>query len=566
MPPASDAPNVTTNQYDVIVLGAGAGGLAAAAVAAARGLTVLLLEKTAQVGGTTAVSGGMVWVPGNAKAAATGRPDTLEAARTYLAATVAGGYNAPVRDAFLRHAPRAIDWLETHDILRLQPVALYPDYYPDLPGATLGGRVLEPVPFDARRLGKDFALLRPPLPEFTLFGGMMVPRADLVNFRNVGRSWHASLRVADLLARHAWQRLSYPRGTSLVLGNALAAQLLLAVLRLRVVLRLQASVDRLLTDRHGVAGVVVQGEPIRAVRGVVVATGGFSHHTRWRAQLLPPSAGRLSAAHSGNTGDGIDLCVQAGAVVERRGAGAAFWAPVSRFTRPDRTTGLFPHTVTDRGKPGCLAVNAQGRRFVNEALSYHEFVRAMLRDRNAPAYLIADSRFIWYYGLGAIRPFNLSLRRWEHSGYLTKAPDIPALAQALHLPPEAMAETVERFNRYARVGQDPDFQRGGDAYQRYLGDPQQGPNHCLRPLDRPPFYAILLYPADLGTSAGLATDASARVLDAEDVPIPGLYACGNDMNSVMNGAYPGPGITLGPALTFGFLAAESLSQRSVPGA
>lgn len=558
--PASETPLTLSDQYDVIVLGAGAAGMTASAAAATLGMSVLLLEKTSQVGGTTAVSGGMVWVPGNAKAAAVGQPDSLDAARLYLDATVTGMHNAAVRDNFLTHAAGAVAWLEAQDIVHLQPVALYPDYYPDLPGAALGGRVLEPVPFDARHLGRAFALLRPPLPEFTLFGGMMVPRADLVHFRNVGQSVHATRRVAALVGRHVWQRLSYPRGTSLVLGNALAAQLLHAVLRLRVALRLNCAVERLLLSSDGVAGVVIGGQPVRATRGVVVATGGFSHHTGWRQQLLPASAGRLSAAHSGDSGDGIDLCVAAGGVVERCGSGGAFWAPVSRFTRPNGEAGLFPHTVTDRGKPGCLAVNGQAHRFVNEALSYHEFVRAMLRDRNAPAFLIADSQFLWRYGLGAIRPFTLALHRWERTGYLIEAPDIGALAHRLHLPPDALAETVDRFNRFARVGEDPDFRRGGDAYQRYLGDPQHGPNPSLRPLDRPPFYAVVLYPADLGTSTGLATDASARVLDAEDIPIPGLYACGNDMNSVMNGAYPGPGITLGPALTFGFLAAERLGR------
>ena len=558
---ASDAAPET---HDVIVLGAGTGGMTAAATAAASGLDVLLLEKTTQVGGTTAISGGMVWVPGNAKAAGIGRPDTLEAARTYLDNTVSGAHNAATRDSFLRNADRAVAWLEAHDILHLQPVALYPDYYPDRPGAALGGRVLEPVRFDARRLGKAFALLHPPLPEFTLFGGMMVARGDLVHFRNVGRAWRSTLRVAALLAEHAWQRVSYPRGTSLVLGNALAAHLLHALLRLHVDLRFGCHVDRLLLSADGVRGVVVGGRPIHARHGVVLATGGFSHNQRWRGELLPPQAGPLSAAHPDNTGDGLDLAVQAGVAVERRGAGGAFWAPVSRFTRADGTQGRFPHTVTDRGKPGALAVNAQARRFVNEALSYHEFVRAMLRDNNAPALMIADRRFLWRYGLGAIRPFTLSLRRWKRAGYLTEAPDIRALARALRLDPDRLAETVERFNRFARVGEDPDFGRGGDAYQRYLGDPQHTPNPCLAPLVQPPFYAIALYPADLGTSSGLPTDGEARVLDAGGAPIDGLYACGNDMNSVMNGAYPGPGITLGPAVTFGFLAAQSLLAHASP--
>jgi len=563
----SDTPDVLrtmSDRYDVIVLGAGAGGMTAAASAAALGLRVLLLEKTPLVGGTTAISGGMVWAPANDKSASVGWPDTLEAARLYLAATVSGEHNAAVRDSFLRHAARAMAWLEAQGILHLQPVALYPDYYPTLPGAALGGRVLEPVSFDARSLGPDFALLHPPLPEFTAFGGMMVPRADLVHFRNIGRSWRSTLRVAALLSRHASQRLSHPRGTSLVLGNALAAHLLLALRRLRVELHVAHTAERLLLEGDRVCGVVVAGRALRASRGVVLATGGFSHSQEWRREVLPRGAGQLSAAHPDNTADGFALATAAGALVERRGEGGAFWAPVSRFTRHDGTVALFPHTVTDRGKPGAIAVNGRARRFVNESLSYHEFVRAMLRDGNPPVHLIVDAHFVWLYGLGAIRPFTLSLRDWQRIGYLTEAADIRGLAQALHLDAAQLADTVERFNRFARVGTDPDFHRGEDAYQRYLGDPQHAPNPCLRPLERSPFYAITLYPADLGTSAGLATDASARVLDTDGVSIPGLYACGNDMNSVMNGAYPGPGITLGPALTFGFLAAESLAERTAP--
>ena len=502
----------------------------------------------------------MVWAPDNAKAAAAGRPDTLDAARLYLHATVSGEHNAAVRDAFLQNAARAIDWLEAHDILRLQPVALYPDYYPDRPGATLGGRVLEPVPFDARRLGADFARLRPPLPEFTAFGGMMIaaprPRAFPQHWplRAIhlarSRAGEPACMPAAVPSRAAprwcwamrWRRTCCTRCCACMWNCAWAVPW-----------------SSWCWSNRRVCGVVAGGRLLRASRGVVLATGGFSHHQHWRSELLPSGAGPLSAACADNTADGFDLATQAGAVVERRGEGGAFWAPVSRFTRSDGSDGLFPHTVTDRGKPGAIAVNGQARRFVNEALSYHEFVRAMLRDANAPAYLIADSRFVWLYGLGAVRPFALSLRRWKRIGYLTEAADIRHLAQALHLDPDQLDATVQRFNRFARVGTDPDFHRGEDAYQRYLGDPQHVPNPCLRQLERPPFYAITLYPADLGTSSGLATDASARVLDAEGGPIPGLYACGNDMNSVMNGAYPGPGITLGPALTFGFLAAESLA-------
>lgn len=547
----------------MVVLGGGAAGMAAAALAAAEGLRVILLEKTGQLGGTTATSGGMVWAPGNAKAAAIGLPDSVEAARRYLGQTVPGTHNAAARAAFLAHAAAAIDALEARTELRFMPVASYPDYYPDREGAALGGRVLEPVPFDGAKLGRHFALLRPPLPEFMVFGGMMIGRADLVHFRNFARSFRSAARVARLLGAYGRQRLTHSRGTTLVLGNALAGRLFSSLLRLGVDVRLNHAAERLVMEDGRVSGVRVRGETIRARRGVVLATGGFSHDPALRAELLPKAA-RFSAAHSGNSGDGIRLARAAGGALDTSGEDSAFWTPVSRFIRRDGSEAIFPHTVTDRGKPGTIAVNAAGQRFVNEALSYHEFVRAMLRDEAArrATFLLCDHRFLRRYGLGPIPPFPFSPKPWQRSGYLVSAPDLAALARALGLNAAALEATVSRFNDDARAGIDRAFGRGSDAYQRYLGDPLHRPNPCLAPLATPPFHAIALYAADLGTAAGLAADQDARVLNPAGQPIPGLYACGNDMHSVMNGAYPGPGITLGPALTFAYLAVRSLSSAS----
>ena len=551
---------MTDPAYDVVVLGAGAGGMTAAVVAAASGLDVLVLEKTRYVGGTTALSGGMVWVPGNAKAAVTGHPDSIAAARAYLAHEIAGIHNAAVRDVFLDRAAEAIAWLEAHSSVCLQPVPIYPDYHPDLPGAALGGRVLEPVAFDATLLGDSFALLRPPLPEFTLFGGMMLARPDIAHVRRMFRSVRSAARVAGLLGRYAYQRFGAPRGTTLVLGNALAARLLHSLRRPNATVRTNVAAQRLWIVNGAVRGVMVDGQPIHARRGVVLATGGFSHDAELRALLLPAAAGPYSAASPGNTGDGLRLGQAAGGAIERRGQGGAFWTPLSRFTRSDGTAAAFPHTVTDRAKPGIIAVNAAGQRFVNEARSYHDFTQAMLGvNQPARVFLIADRAALWRYGLGAIRPFTLAVGSWRRHGYLATARDIGGLARAIGVDPGTLEATVARFNEAAARGADPEFGRGGDAYQRFMGDPEQTPNPCLRPLDRPPFFAIALEPGDLGTAAGLATDARGRVLGADGAALRGLYACGNDMNSVMNGAYPGPGITLGPALTFGYLAGRSLA-------
>jgi succinate dehydrogenase/fumarate reductase flavoprotein subunit len=548
---------------DAIVLGAGAGGLAAACAAAARGLHVVLLEKTRWVGGTAAVSGGMVWIPCNAKMAAAGLADTGEAARAYLGATLSRGARPELLDAFLKYGPEAVEWLEAHTQLRLKPVLRYPDYYPSLSGATPGGRVLEPVGYDARALGASFALLRPPLPEFTLFGGMMVDRADLPHFRAVTRSPRSMARVALLLLRHAGERLAAPRGTSLVLGNALVARLLRSALDLGVDVRVGTEAARLLRGPRGVEGVELRdGAQLLARRGVVLATGGFSHDAAQRRRRLPEGADDASPVCEGNTGDGLRLGESAGGHLPEGNLHDAYWAPLSRFRRGDGSPAVFPHTVADRGKPGIIAVDARGERFTSEAVSYHEFALAMFREKAIPAILLCDRRSLWQYGMGAVRPFTLRLGRFLEQGYLVSGATVGELAGRLGVDAVGLARTVAQYNADAATGTDTRFNLGGDAYQRFLGDAANGPNPCMRPIASPPYYAMRLYPSDLGTAAGLLTDAHARVLGADGLPIPGLYACGNDMNSIMGGAYPGPGITLGPALAFGWLAARHLAGRA----
>ncbi len=551
------------DQFDVIVLGAGAGGMTAAAVAAAEHLRVLLLEKAPVVGGTTAISGGMVWIPNNPKMAAVGRSDSRADAETYLAGTIPGAADDKLRTAFLDHANEAIAYLEANTSVRLRPVQTYPDYYPDMPGATLGGRVLEPVPFDGRALGAEFNLLRKPLPEFMLFGGMMLERADVPHFRRAFRSPRSALRVARLLLRYARERCFLDRGATLCLGNALVARLLHSLRQLQVELRCASGAAGLVIEDGTAIGVTVAGRTLHARRGIVIATGGFSHDPALRARLLPAKAGMTSAASPDNTGDGIRIGLTAGGQLGEGEAGNAFWTPVSCFRRPDGSDGVFPHILTDRAKPGMIAVNQAGVRFANEAVSYHAFVQAMFRADNVspsiPAYLICDRKALWTYGLGAVKPFTLSLRGPIESGYLVQADTIGALGVRLGIDSEALVRTVGGYNQDAVEGQDRAFGRGGDAYQRHVGDSDHAPNPCVAPIVTPPFYAVTLRPGDLGTSAGLVTDAAARVLGADGAPIRHLYACGNDMNSLMRGAYPGPGITLGPALTFGYLAARDIA-------
>ncbi|MCM5571589.1 FAD-dependent oxidoreductase [Burkholderiaceae bacterium FT117] len=552
---------MSTETFDIVVIGAGAAGMTAAAVAAAEGRRVLLVEHARQVGGTTAISGGMVWVPANPIMTEAGMPDSLDEARAYLRSTMPPLDDTRTLEAFLERGPEAIRYLEAKTSVRLQPVKTYPDYYPDQPGATAGGRVLEPVPFDASELGPAFALLRPPLPEFMLFGGMMISRSDIPHLRRMGRSAASAWHVAKLVGRYALQRLRAPRGTTLYLGNALAARLLKSVRELGVELRIGTSVTRLLTSEGGVTGVEIEHggrrDQVRA-RAVILACGGISHDASLRPRYMPAGIDALSATvRSGAASSGAALAQAAGARLSAAaGARQGFWVPASTFSRPDGSPAVFPHTVTDRGKPGVIAVDKRGRRFVNEAVSYHEFVLRQLKagPDALPAWLVCDRRFLWKYGLGSVKPFSLSTWGAVRSGYLKRAGTLAELAREIGVPPDALEETVQGFNADAREGLDTEFGRGSDIYQRHLGDGDRRPNPCVAPIEQAPFYAVAVRPADLGMAAGVVADASARALAADGTPIPGLYVCGNDMESVMNGAYPGPGITLGPALVFGYVA------------
>lgn len=546
---------------DVIVVGAGAAGMTAAATCAAKGLSVTVLEKTEFVGGNTSFSGGMVYVPDNPKMAEAGAPDDPAAALAYLDATVPTPEGREARRRFVERGREAVTFLEANTAVRLKPVTFYPDYYPELEGAREGMRVLEPVAFDAATLGPWFKRLRPPIPEFTILGGMMVAREDLPHFRNLRRP-RSFARVARLVGAYGLERLRHHRGTRLVLGNALAGRLLKSLLDRDVTILTGVSTEDILKKDGRAVGVRVRDDggtrDLFARRAVLLATGGFSHSAEKRRDWLPEAASPESPFAPGSTGDGLDLGTRAGGVVGTDNTNNAYWSPASIYRRADGRTVVYPHTVTDRGKPGSIVVNRAGRRFVNEAVSYHRFGEALLRTNepggNLPAYIVCDAAFLWKYGLGAIIPFTRNLAPYLDAGYLKRAETLDGLAARLGIDAENFAATVTRFNADARAGCDSEFGRGEDVYSRYLGDSEVGPNPCLGPIEKPPFYAIELTLSDLGTVAGLRTDVDCRVLTQGGAPIPGLYAIGNDMQSIMRGRYPGPGITLGPALTFGYLA------------
>ncbi|MCB8821090.1 FAD-dependent oxidoreductase [Microvirga rosea] len=566
----SDGTERFDETYDVVVIGSGAGGMAAALTARKAGLDVVVIEKTAWIGGSTAISGGAVWIPKNPHLADVGLEDDDGQVISYLRAILGNRLRQDLIEAFLENGPRMVAFMEQETDVIFQARAYSPDYRPEIPGASLGGRTIDPAPFDGRVLGRSFELLRPPLKEFLAFGGMMVNRKDIDALLGMPKSLANFQHGMKILFRYFADRVSYPRGTRLLMGNALAGRLLKSAIDANIVLYTRTSARKLIVANDRVAGALVEKDgqmvAIGARRGVVLAAGGFPANDAMRSQFIPFADKHKSMAPAANTGDGIRLAIEVGGAVDGDNVGNAFWAPVSTLRRKDGTEIRFPHLILDRQKPGLLAVNAAGRRFVNEATSYHEFVEAMHRSHESaptvPAILICDRPFIRRYGLGLVRPGLRRLRPFVEAGYLIEAGTINELAEKLGINAETLSETVRRMNDYAASGQDPEFGKGSSAYNRYLGDPAHKPNPCLGPIATAPFYAVHVWPGDIGTAAGLKVDAKARVLDRNGEPILGLFACGNDMNSIMAGAYPGAGITLGPALTFGYIAGQELARTA----
>jgi succinate dehydrogenase/fumarate reductase flavoprotein subunit len=550
-------------QFDVVVIGAGAAGMTAALVSAIHGARVLLVESSDHLGGTTARSSGTLWIPDNPDMRRSGVTDDAAKAGQYLDALVGDKADAALRRAFLDAGPRMIAFLEEHAGFRFRQYREHPDYRQELPGAALGGRPLESPPFDGRLLGEDFVRVAWPIRELMLFGGMMVTRGEAARLLQFATSLDGALLGVRLVLRYVADRLRYRRGTRLVLGNALAARLYRNLLDRKAPLWFSAKTERLLRDDEGrVCGAVIDraGKVVRvaARRGVVLAGGGFPASAALRGQYLPRPVARHTAACETCVGDTIRLGLDAGAALGPLGEENALWFPSSVATRPDGTTAVYPHIVLDRAKPGLVAVGSSGKRFTNEAASYHEFTRAMYRANGQaatiPAWLVCDRRFIWKYGLGMIRPMTPRLDGYVRSGYLFEASSLEALARGIGVDASGLAETVRRHAEFARTGFDADFGKGGNAYDRGNGDPSHKPNPCLGPIERAPFYALRVEPTPLGTSLGLRTNEHAQVCDAAGRPIAGLYAVGNDMHSALGGEYPGAGAQLGPGMTFAYLA------------
>ncbi|HWS67324.1 MAG TPA: FAD-dependent oxidoreductase [Steroidobacteraceae bacterium] len=552
-------------EVDVVIIGAGAAGMTAAIVAKSEGLEPLVLEKTDQIGGTAALSVGMMWFVDSEPMRAAGFKDSFEKARRYFAATVGNSVARSLQDAYIEQGRVALDYLLRHSELEVVAVD-YPDYNPEIEGGMFG-RAHAPLEFDGRKLGRYFRDVRAPLPAFAPFGGMMLDLVDLTHFLSFRRSLRSFQHVLKRFSRYGMDRLRYHRGTRLVGGNALIARLYKTMLDREIEIRLRASATKLIMDGDAVTGVEVAQDGrtarIRSSRGVVIATGGYPGSLDMRREHSRRPTVELSLGLASNAGEGIHLGQSAGGRLDRNSEDTGFYVPLSVLSNSEGEKVLWGHFMLDRPKPGFIAVGKDGNRFTNEAASYHAFTLGMFNAGAIPAFLVADARTVKKYGIGLILPAQ-SLRRYEKAGYLFGGRTLRELAGKTGVDSGGLERSVARNNRFAATGVDEDFGKGSTPYNTYKGDPSHAPNACLGPIERGPFYAVKMVPGDFGTSRGLVTGPRGEVLDHDDRPIPGLYACGNDMNSAVGGRYIGAGITLGPALTFGYLAAMALAGRTQP--
>ena len=552
-------------ELDVLVVGSGAGGMLTALVAVSHHAETLIIEKEPLWGGTSATSGGGIWIPCSDQAKAAGFNDKEDDAFTYVRKLSAPNVPDENIRAYVHNAARMLRWLCEHTPINYLAFP-YPDYHAENPGGSpTGYRTHMPTPLDGQGLGDDVRTLRFASPAASLFGYLNwhFDETYMLLFRAPGWWRH----LAKSLARY-WLdlpfRLTSRKDRRLTLGNALAGGLRLALNKQGVPLWLNSPLRALVVEDGKVIGAMVHHEGrdlrIRARRGVVLAAGGFDKNEAMRKLHMPlyPSAAR-SGGTSGDTGDGIRAGEAAGADVMN--LHSAWAAPV--FYVPGEDRGRL--CTIERALPGCIMVAQDGKRYLNEAASYHIVGQQMARRQAergdaSPSWFVFDHRYRHSYPAGPLYPL---MPDWLHNkavrSILRKGRTLAELAQAMGVPPAALRETAERFNANAAQGMDPEFHRGEATYDRMYGDARVTPNPCLRPIDQGPFYAIPIYPGDIGTNGGLRTDALARVIDTHGQPITGLYAIGNTAASAMGESYPGAGVTIGPALTFGYIAANHMT-------
>ena len=560
------APSDGSWTTDILVVGSGAGALTAANTAAALGLAVMVIEKGHLWGGTSATSGGTLWIPCTRHMAAAGVADSPDDAFAYLKSLIGDEVPESKLRAYIENASRMLYFLEDSCGAKFRAVN-YSDYHMDLPGAR-ENRSHEPLPMTAGKLGRDYSTLQPMHQAAQAFGRVnwTIGEARPMITRRPGWLW-TTIKVMSRYYFDLPQRYRTPRDRRLTAGNSLLGQLRLALRARNVPVHLGVSLTALIKDDDRITGAVVdhvgEARTIHARRGVVLAAGGFEHNQAMREQnFVTKSSHQWSGSQSNNTGDAINAAADAGAQLEFMDA--AWWAPAMKLGDEDRARPMF----VERSLPGCIIINQQGQRYMNESASYHIAGGEMMRLNSkscatVPSWFIFDAKYRSEYPVGPLLPGPPGADGFVKAGMkdiLHRGETIHELAGKIAVPPEVLEATFSRFNEFSAKGEDPDFQRGVNGYDRYYGDPRNEPNPCLAPLRKAPFYAVKIFPGDIGTKGGVLTDENGQALDKDGNTIKGLYAIGNTSASVMGRTYPGAGSTLGPAMTFGYLAAHHAAQ------
>jgi len=556
---------MATKECDFLIIGTGAAAMTAALTAASRGLSVLMVEKEDKFGGATARSGGCVWIPNSPHAVAIGSKDSPEEVETFIRHEAGERYNPEATAAFIENSPKMLEFVEANSPVRFGFLAGFPDYHCDSPGGSTRGRALFPINWDAAALGKEYDRLRPPLRTGT-FLGMQIGVNEVGLYTTAGRKLSSALYVAKCILMRIRDQFRAGRTMRLALGNALIGGLASAAFKRGMELWTSSPAKRIILEDGRATGAVVNTAAgdieVKARKGVMLATGGFPHDSRLRAELFP-NGGTAPEVWGmfpyGNSGDGIRMGRSSGAHFVNDMKSAVAFSPLMRLPNVEGALEIMP-AFFNRGMPGVIAVTRDGKRFCNEGRSYHDFCVNLLQNtpenEEAVAWIIFDHRVLRRYGMGPIYPAPMPYKNYIRQGFLKTGATVEALAADAGIDPRGLAEAVERYNKSAEKGEDPDFHRGSNAYDIANGDPEHGPNPCIGPLGKAPYYAIRVFAGCVGTFSGLKTDGQARVLDERGAPIKGLYAGGNDMASITGGDYIAGGCTLGPGMTFGYIAGQ----------